>query len=508
MINYPEGWHLFTNDTAIATTLTGVPTSVLFGPIAGYNVANILSFILTGLSMYWWMYRNTKNISSSLIAGIAFAFSNNRIAHYISGHQNLLGTAWFPTLFISVQETLNIKHNSSLWNSIWPLLLGATSIGLIAFSSYYYLFFTAMILIVFYFAFFIFSFKRIRILPIIKYSALMILLATPPLYYALKPIIQISRNLHGFTQSIEYMASLSASLNDLFFPTKYHPILGGFLEGVFSRSLWMEASLYIGIVTLFLASVAIINIKYIGDNQTFIYKSILISLVFALVVTLGPYIKWNNEILLLDGQPIKLISYYLYNYVPFFSKLRSISRIGVYISLFLAFFAGHGWYTIQKYIRGRFKFLISSVIIILLIIDNYQGQLTAHTSSIPSERKVDVWLAQQAGNGAMVEMPFEKSADHNQLLFSLSHKKPIVGGHFTTSYQPNQYIYLHDKLNEFPDIKSISIMRSLNVRYILINVEEYTNVQSVNEILQGNGYILKYSIDGIEIFEDEKGSKN
>ena len=56
-LNYPQGWNLASTDTSLATTLFGLPLSLLFGPTFGYNVAMLVTFVLSGWAMYYWVRR-------------------------------------------------------------------------------------------------------------------------------------------------------------------------------------------------------------------------------------------------------------------------------------------------------------------------------------------------------------------------------------------------------------------------------------------------------------------
>ena len=72
-LNYPQGWNLASTDTSLATTLFGLPVSLLCGPTFGYNFAMLVTFVLSGWAMYllgappdrqrprlaWWPVRST-----------------------------------------------------------------------------------------------------------------------------------------------------------------------------------------------------------------------------------------------------------------------------------------------------------------------------------------------------------------------------------------------------------------------------------------------------------------
>ncbi|MDZ4159975.1 MAG: hypothetical protein U1B80_09310, partial [Anaerolineaceae bacterium] len=135
-LNYPEGWNLaYTEITPVMLALA-MPFALLGGPTLGYNAALMLSFILTGLGMYFWVRRMSGSTGAALVAGTIFAFIPYRFAHFLVGHLNLSGTQWLPFYFAGFFDLLNFrKQNKSApleWKSI---LLCGVSLGLIALTS-------------------------------------------------------------------------------------------------------------------------------------------------------------------------------------------------------------------------------------------------------------------------------------------------------------------------------------------------------------------------------------
>src|SRR5512147_235133 len=73
-LNYPQGWNLASTDTSLATTLFGLPASLLAGPTFGYNFAMLVTFVLSGWAMYVWVRHLTGSAAAGLIAGTIYAF--------------------------------------------------------------------------------------------------------------------------------------------------------------------------------------------------------------------------------------------------------------------------------------------------------------------------------------------------------------------------------------------------------------------------------------------------
>ena len=138
MFNYPEGWNIAYNEPTPAMTL---PYSFL-GGVLGYNISVMVSFVLSGVLTYDLVKRITENSWASWLSGIAFAFAPYRMAH-LMGHLNLMGTQWFP-LYFGALWAIGFQKKWD-WKSV---LTGAAGLSLIALTSVYYVYMTALISVV------------------------------------------------------------------------------------------------------------------------------------------------------------------------------------------------------------------------------------------------------------------------------------------------------------------------------------------------------------------------
>ncbi|MBA3075351.1 MAG: YfhO family protein, partial [Anaerolineae bacterium] len=290
MMNYPQGWNLSTTETALATALPGVPFSWLFGPIAGYNIAMLITFVLAGFFMYLWMRDLTKSKLAALLAGMIFAFSPYHIAHFITGHLNLSGIHWFPLFFWGLTKLLNPERKLD-WKFV---VLTGLSLGAIAFTSMYYLYMTVIFTLLFVLIYLSFSrFKPLRN----KYFWFNLVLAAaislPFLYYSLRPFVNLSTAGILSSRSLEYASMYSASPTDFFLPATDHFLLGRLFSQGFDRSLWGEGSLYIGFTALVLAVIAIIKRKQSAHKTLVLTASFIILISF--ILGLGINLHWNNQ---------------------------------------------------------------------------------------------------------------------------------------------------------------------------------------------------------------------
>lgn len=484
MMNYPQGWNLSTTDTSLAALLPSVPFSMLLGPVAGYNIGMWLSFVFSGLAMYIWVHKYTQSAAASLVASVIYAFYPNRIAHFDAGHLNLSATGWFPLYFLALYEVLRSKEK---FNWGW-MVTCAVALGLIAFTSMYYLLFTLLMTLVFVGGFVLFE-QRAVVLVLLKQpgtwlrAVVTAALSAPLLYLALRPFLALSAQGGLANRSLEYMNIYSASPTDFLAPASSHFLLGGWISSIFDRSLWIEGSLYIGLFTMVLVVLASVWRKD-TPYKPLLYISLLVMLA-AFVIALGPTLHWNNEQVQLNGNPIPLPSLWLHKYLPHFAKMRAIMRMGIFTLLFAAFAAGLGADLLLKRIRPHWHNAAAAGLIFLVLLDFYPGPYTGQVQRVEA-RPVDYWLAQQPGMGAVVQMPFSRSVDQDLVFYALTHKKPFTGGFFNAN-QPPQFLYLQPILERFPDEVSVNTLREYKVEYILIAPQDYTDFPALQASLLAFG---------------------
>jgi len=173
-------------------------------------------------------------------------------------------------------------------------------------------------------------------------------------------------------------------------------------------------------------------------------------------------------------------------------------RIGFFALLFAAFAAGFGADLLLRKFPSKFHRWLTFLIICLVIFDFYPGSFQNSIQKIEA-RPVDFWLAEQPGKGAVVQMPFMKSTDQEQIFFTLTHKKPITAGFFNAN-QPPQFKYLSPIMERFPDPKSIDTLREYQVEYLLINPFDYPNFKDVETKMLLLGMEFKTEQSGIRVY--------
>jgi hypothetical protein len=491
-LNYPQGWNLASTDITPAMVAIALPGSLLFGPAWGYNFSSLVSFILGGWGMYLWIRDLTKDHSAGLVAGTIYAFLPFHMAHYIIGHLSLSGMQWFPFYFWGLYKLLRQEKFS--WK---PVLLASLAILLIGLTSPYYVYMTALISVVFIAGFLIFrGYKHLKNSVFWKSLLAFGALAVVFVGISMFPYLRLNSQSGLASRSVEYASEYSASPTDFVIPSIKQFLWGKWIDDRFSPEIWHESTLYIGFVSFILAGIAWVKWRQVSHPQ--LLGIVLVSTAVAFILALGIDPHWlGKKIVSLPiilqrifhrtSMPeIHLPAYYLFLYLPFFSKMRVMMRFGLFTLVFFSVMAGLGANAVLKSISPHYKKWITVGLIILIFIDFYPGPLQL----APNEASpADYWLASQPNTGAVARFPFSQESEQTPVYATLIHQKPYIGGYFNAN-QPEQYLRITPVMNDFPTAESVELLRQLGVTYVIVDSTQYPNFPQVDRSVQSLGLQL------------------
>jgi len=507
-LNYPQGWNLASTDTSLATTLFGLAASLFAGPIFGYNLAMLVTFALSGWFMYFWVRRLTGSISAALVAGTIYAFLPYRMAHFLIGHMNLSGTQWFPLYFMGFYDLLRAPRLS--WK---PVLAAAAGLGLIGFTSMHYLLMVVVISGIFGVGYLWFAgrsqFRKLEFWRSLAVKLAALGLASLPLVgLAVLPFLQLSSTGGLASRSVSYVSMYSASPTDFILPSTDHFLFGRWVGKNFDRSLWIEATFYLGAAAAALAVVGWLKRK--STQHRLLLNIALLVMAAAFVLSLGTNLHWNNQrveapvpaflqpLVARESAPIPMPAYLLFRYLPFYAKMRALMRIGFFVLLFNTLLAGFGAAWLIRQVRPRFTLSLSALLIMIVLFDFYPGPYQQFAPV--GARPVDAWLAQQPGQGAVAQFPFIQVEDQDQVYNTLVHQKPFIGGFFSAN-QPEQYLRIRPVLEKFPDPDGVELLRELGVQWVLLDTSQYADFPAVRQQIEKLGLYYVDSIGEQAVFE-------
>jgi hypothetical protein len=501
-LNYPQGWNLATTDITPAMVGLALPGSLLFGPTWGYNFSMLLSFILSGWGMYLWLKHLTDDPFAGLVAGTIFAFLPYRMAHLIVGHLNLMGTQWFPFYFWGLFDLL--KQEKFSWK---PALMAGIGAGLIGLTSPYYVYMTSLISGVFIIGFILFKgYKRLKHAVFWESLLAFGLVAVVLVGLSMLPYLRLNAE-NGLTpRSAEYLNRYSASPTDFVIPSIKQFLWGEWIDNKFNPEFFNEATLYIGAVAFVLAVIAWVKRRQLRHPE--LMSIAILAAAAGFVLALGIQLHWLGTTTLPKIlQPILhhtnmpsfyLPAYYLYRYLPFFSRMRVMMRFGLFTLIFTSLMAGLGAYVLTKSASSRVKRLVGIGLLVLVFIDFYPGVLTGFRQV--QARPVDTWLAAQPNNGAVAQFPFDEDSSQSQTYYTLIHQKPFLGGNFN-SFSPEQYTRIFPIMQTFPSQQSMDLLRQLGVTYVVVDSSRYPNYPDIDRLIQALGLKLLHISEAEYVYD-------
>jgi len=482
-LNFPEGWNMAYTEITPAQLALALPFSFIGGPAFAYNAAMLLTFVLSGLGMFLWVRRLTGSSSAALVAGTIFAFIPYRFAHFLIGHLNLSGTQWFPFYFMNLFAWLDPRKEPDLK----PALGAGIFLGLIGLTSQYYLYMAVLVTAVILLVHLGFTARRRLYSKHFWQTATGFGLAALPLVLlAVAPYVTLSAQGGLPDRGLGIVRTYSASPTDFLLPSTDHFLWGKWVGDHFNREMWIEGTLYIGLVSLVLAGTAWVNRRRLPNG--WLLPLLGWGGLFALVMALGTDLHWNGAPVEIavpgflrgaisrESVPVPLPGYLMFRFFPFFAKLRALMRFGVFVLVFASAAAGMGAAWLIERARPSKRALLAAALLGLVLVDFYPGAYKQFTPV--RARAVDAWLADQPGKGAVIQFPFVMGEDQDQTYYTLFHGKPFVGGFFN-AFPPAQYARISPVMANFPDAQSAALLGTLGVEYVLVDRASYPDLDAV-----------------------------
>jgi hypothetical protein len=292
----------------------------------------------------------------------------------------------------------------------------------------------------------------------------------------------------------------SASPMDFVVPNLLHPVWGNALRRLFPSQdkLWVERSLYLSVVSLFLAGIA----AWKKRDRTVVPAYAVVGAVTA-VLALGPILRWGGQDVTVavpeslrtwlgqvgiwsrllrslgtvdDRLIIPLPAQVLRRLLPVARSIRVWARFGILTTLAVSVLAGIGLDVLLSRIgtgwSRRSTNLIGGGILGLLLLDLLAvpplWPISVPYMSRVKPRAVDLWLRGQEP-GALVQFPISLQGTHQY--YAITHRKPIVMGYGT--FVPAHFRAAEPALEAFPAEESLEVLRDWQVRYVLIDSDAY-----------------------------------
>ncbi|NWG19458.1 MAG: hypothetical protein HXY39_03940 [Chloroflexi bacterium] len=456
-INPPVGLALLATDVPYLGYAAVAPLTWLSGAVFGYNAQLVLAHMLSGLGAYLWIRRLTGSVTGGLVAGLAFMLAPFRLAHSY-GHPQIVSTYPLPLFFWALDESLR-THPA---RRVLLALAGATF--LLSSASQYYL----VIGLVSGTAYAVLTLATRRLNPLhgAWLAAPMTLAGALP---GSAPYLMVSRSGVYVPYELDAVRMWSASPMNFVMPSHLHPLWGALVDQMRPETLWVEKTLYVGLVATILAVVAL---RAFDRRLAWIGTALV-----AAILALGTDLHTGN-LPVNPETPFWLPAYYL-NQLPVLELMRVWARFGIVTILFVALLAGVG---AARLMRGRGgegesrrlgdgragkwgSAIVAVALVALVVIDLLPGRMQSFTLE---PRPIDRWLAQQPGALTVGFVPVIDDVTNYRILFgTLFHGKQTFA-FMHQAHMPPIFQEFNERSRGFPDSASAMRLRDLGVRYLLL----------------------------------------
>ncbi|MFQ5873713.1 MAG: hypothetical protein ACE5JL_07915 [Dehalococcoidia bacterium] len=444
-------------------------------PVLAYNLVLLLSFVLSGLTMFALVRDLTRDTMAALVSGFVFAFAPVHFVYY--PHLQILLIWWSPLALLFLERYIRRRswRNFILFSGMfWLQCLSSVYFGLyLATMAFFRLLYAAW---------------RDRDLiwsrQMAVRGAFLAVGTAAVLTPVVLPYFQVSRQwqyTRTLGENIGSSAQLTSYLNA--FPGNY---LYGDLLSNFSYLGWPKY-LFTGFLPI---ALALLGVWAVFRRSDHVPKSLvgagrvyLILGAAALVLSLGPFFTWRGQV---TSMPLPyIIFYYL---APGYQAMRIPARFGLWVGLTLSVLAGVGYHWLRKEIASRFlrrellRFVQGATIVLVLVTLAMESYTPFSPNPVPVNEKIPAvyrFLATEDDRSPLIELPVPKRMDvihwqeAKRTYYSIYHRRPMVNGY--SGFIPPSFEEIVTLANDGPRLHVIKALAALGVRTIVLHLGEMSD---------------------------------
>ena len=462
--------------------------SVLTDNVVSFNIQILLSFILSGITMFYLVFALTKDKFSSLFAGIIYAFCPYHFARAWQ-HLSLTNIQWMPLYILTLIKLQEHPKYKNFFLSIGAIFLVIS----FEFHYTYFMYITSVLFLIYCVIFYKkvdARYWRFLKLTLFIMTAGVVLVMSTAAGPSIKKVIFKKETIRplawNLVRPLDDLFFQSARPLSYFLPATAHPLFGGFTEQFIGSSLYggslTEHTLYLGWVPMILAFVAFRafgrNRKAQGGSSKSGDRSLArenFYIGFFIFLAIGAWLfsqpPWWN----VGPFKIYMPSFFMYRIFPMF---RAYCRFGIVLMLAVAVLAGFG----LKYILERFKSRRSKAAIAILFCGavlfefwNWPPYKVIDVSSFPA---VYSWLKEQPADTVAAEYPLDADSPNEMYKFyQTKHGKKIING-------TNPGTYAHEVAQEIKDLSksdTAGILKWMGVKYVIVHRAEFQDTGIIAE---------------------------
>ena len=490
--------------------------TVLTDEIFAYNFIMLLTFPLAGMAMYLLTYYFTKSRWGSFFAGLAFSFCPYHFAH--ASHITLANIQWMPLFVLFLFK----MHNERTY-------LSATLCGLFfaltLLSDTYYGFFM-LVLAGTFVIFKLFRrlihkranfvphtgfFKNLSLIVIAVFVA--VLIWFPYIFPILRSYLfenGAGLSLQKYIRDISQLYIYSTKMFDYILPATNQPVFGSitqkFVGSIFYGESVQEHSLYLGLVTIFLA---FFGYRFWQDRKKMQVQDVAerrrldFSIKFFASLAIVAFLFSLSPTFMILGRHIKMPSYYVFQVLPFF---RAIARFGIIVILALCVLAGFGFKFLIERLNNPLKKTTVKYSLIFLLVFEFMNIPPFRTTDIGNVPEVYLWLKDQNEKSIVIEYPLGNDVEY--IFYQRVHKKRLVNG----ALPKTEAYSIAEKIKDITKPGTTDILRKLDVEFVILHLDSDDYQQSEQLVIMKEldnfdkkyGLVLIKEFNGTKVFKLRK----
>jgi hypothetical protein len=447
---HPLRYTLGMDEPVLGTTLLVLPLHLFTDDaVLIFNVARLLTFVLSALAAYVLARGLGAAELPSLLAGAAFAFSPIRTDQI--AHLSTLGTQYMPLVLLFLFLFFRggrLKH----------AMLAALFFVLEAYACGYHGVIGLLVLPI---ATIPLLWGRWERLPAGLAAAAAAAIGLLPLYLlhhaALAPL--------HYNRGPEETAQFSAAIESFLATSSWNRVWGA-ATAVFRTTY--SNNLFPGLVLPVSVAVGAVALVRAGRRPSREALALAWLAIAAAAVALGPEVGFF-------GHDLGPGPFALARLLPVFRMIRVPSRAGAFIAIALAMLAAKAWTRWRG--RPARLLLIGAAALAETVIAPIP--MPGWAQVVDSRRPpppVYAWLAAQPDEPVVAELPMEgiegivaRAGFHESiyLVYSTLHWKPLVNGY--AGIEPPPYLELREAVRHFPSEAALDALRRRDVRYVVVH---------------------------------------
>jgi hypothetical protein len=311
-------------------------------------------------------------------------------------------------------------------------------------------------------------------------------------------------------------------------PAPIHFLWGHHIGNYFDRSLWIEQTIYPGLVVILFCFFTLLIRNRLPSFKPLI-PFFLFVISIAVILSMGTSYHWNNHNVVIPIPAaimdllnsynaagsfltdlvsfqrnlaiIPLPGYFLFKWLPFYDGMRVWMRYGVFVNLFAVIIAGIGISYLFKKLSKKLGYVLTILLLLLVFLDFYSIQMFSKVNF----SSVDRWLAGQKNQSAYVYFPSQRLYSPEFLFGTSLHNHPFVGmfygAHFPAEFQHDLRL-----LDQFPKSSSLEALQKRRVTYVIVDSLSYPHWEKVHQEIVSNGYKWVTVIKDQFIYETPPGN--